>query len=561
MERPRRQDSRIPRQDLQRLSRISATQSGRLCTGLAPASLRRGFAAHSIALRAHVLVGTLLISCLAAHAQENRLLPASDWAYDYIVRLQQRGHLLDLNPTSLPYRHGDIWAALQQINRDGLSAPERHWVNLLEKAIVPEEGTAVGYTFEAAARLINSDRLDVVRPLGDSLRFFWHGTPATVYLDTRNLVAEFGLRQDRYYDDDPDGLDTALRLLARSDHTYVGYHSRLVSVYAGRWNHHWGVPGEEATLLSDNPRSQDQLAIRLGKGRLTVRAVLGELDSITSRGDFTGRAGDDTVRVDTRRRYLAAHRWDYRPSRRLLISFMESVLYSGANAGLSLKYFNPVHPFAFVVDNTPKNEENNGFVAGLLWAQLGRLTVHGQLTVDDIRLQRGTGNESVTFGFAGSLAYALQSMDLKATLAAVAARAYNAPQPEGKYLYLKRGLATQFSDYVAGSAGADIYLDRVMPGLRLAPRVNVLWQGARDIRQPFPSNDAVLDNILDGTVLHTIRGSLQVAYQPVAWWWLRMDGGFNATRNAGNVRSARSSRFVGLLSTGLRLKLDYPVRL
>lgn len=541
--------------------RSLAAASTPLPASEALSSQHSGIAAIPIARRVLMLLAMLVLPCLAARAQENRLLPTSDWAYDYIVRLQQRGHLLELNPTAVPYRHGDIWAALRQMDRSDLAAPERHWVRLLERAVAPEEGTAVGYTFEAAARLINSHRLDVVRPLGDSLRFFWHGTPATVYLDTGSLVAEFGLWQDRYYDDDPDGLDTALRLLARSDHTYVGYHSSLVSVYGGRWNQHWGVPGEEATLLSDNPRSQDQLAIRLGKGSLTVRAVLSELDSITSRGDFTGRAGDDTVRVETRRRYLAAHRWDYRPSRRLLISFMESVLYSGANATLSLKYFNPVHPFAFVVDNSPKNEENNGFVAGLLWAQLGRLTVHGQLTVDDIRLQRGTGNESVTFGFAGSMAYALRMVDLKATLTAITARAYNAPQPEGKYLYLKRGLASQFSDYVAGSAGVDIYLDRFLPGLRLAPRMDMLWQGARDIRQPFPSNDAVLDNILDGTVQRTVRGSLQVAYQPVAWWWLRLDGGLNSTWNADNVRSAQQSRFVGLVSSGLRLKIDYPVKL
>ena len=566
MERRRIPDRAVSRQRRQTTScnpgrRNHAAVSTPLPGAHGPRILPSGLAAIPVALRIRVLVAMLLLPGLAARAQENRLLPASDWAYDYIVRLQQRGHLLELNPTAVPYRHGDVWAALEQVDRSSLAAPERHWVRLLERAVAPEEGTAVGYTFEAAARLVNSDRLDLVRPLGDSLRFFWYGTPATVYLDTESFVAEFGLRQDRYYDDDPDGLDTALRLLARSDHTYVGYHSRLVSVYGGRWNQHWGVPGEEGTLLSDNPRSQDQLAFRLGKGRLAIRAVLGELDSITSQGDFTGRAGDDTVRVETRRRYLAAHRWDYRPSRRLLISFMESVLYSGANAGLSLKYLTPVHPFAFVVDNSPKNEENNGFVAGLLWAQLGRLTVHGQLTVDDIRLQRGTGNESVTFGFTGSMAYALRMVDLKATLTAITARTYNAPQPEGKYLYLKRGLATQFSDYVAGSAGVDIYLDHVLPGLRLAPRMDVLWQGARDIRQPFPSNDAVLDNILDGTVQRTVRGSLRVAYQPVAWWWLRMDGGVNSIRNADNVRSAEYSRFVGLVSSGLRLKIDYPVRL
>ena len=507
------------------------------------------------------LATLLLLPCMAARSQENRLLPTNDWSYDYIVRLQQRGHLLELNPTSVPYHLGDVWAALARVDREELGSTELHWLELLEDTLAPQEGTAAGYRFEAGARVINSDRLDVVRPLGDSLRFYWFGTPAAVYLDTEKLVVEVGLRQDRYYQDDPDGLDTALRLLVRSDHTYVGYRGRLLSVYGGRWSQHWSVPGESATLLSDNARSQDQISVRLGGGRISVTAVLSELDSITDQGHFTGRVGDDSVLVGSRRRYLAAHRWDYRPSRRLLISFMESVLYSGANAGISLKYLNPVHPFVFVVDNTPKNAENNGFMAGLVWTQLGRLTLHGQLAVDDIRLQRGTGNESITFSLASSLAYALPSADVKATLVAVTARAYNAPQPEGKYLYLKRGLGTQFSDYIAGSISADLYLDRLAAGLRLTPRLDVLLQGERDIRQVFPANDARLDNILDGTVARTIRGSLQLVFQPVSWWWLRLDGGVNMTNNADHVPSARTSRFVGLAEAGLRLTLDFPVRL
>ena len=94
---------------------------------------------------------------------------------------------------------------------------------------------------------------------------------------------------------------------------------------------------------------------------------------------------DDSVRVGNKRRYLAAHRWDWRPSRNFMLSAMESVLYSGSNAGLSLKYLNPLHPFTFVVDNRPKNEENNGFVTGLLWAQFKRLTVHAQMMVDDFK--------------------------------------------------------------------------------------------------------------------------------------------------------------------------------
>ena len=510
-----------------------------------------------------LLVGPGLTA--GVQAQQNRLLPVDDWSYDYITRLQRRGHLLELNPTSSPYRRGDVLDALARIDSTVLNASEKHWVDLLERALKPvrkeDDEVALGYMFQAGARTINSDRLDVVRPLGDTLNFFWGGTLAQVYADAGPVVAEVGFWQNRYYEDDPDGLDTALRFLIRSENTYVGFHSRLFSAYAGRWSNHWSVPGEPSTLLSHNPRSQDQVALRLGGARFSVTGLLSELDSITEDGRFTGRVADDSVRVGNRRRYLAAHRWDWRPSRHFMLRAMESVLYSGPNTGVSLKYLNPLHPFTFVVDNRPKNEENNGFVTGLVWAQLQRLTLHGQLMIDDFNARGESGNETLTFAFVGSMVYALPRMDLGGTLAVVTARAYNTPQPEGKYIYLLRGLATQFSDFVHASAFADVYLDDVVPGLRLTPRLDLLAQGERDIRQGFPANDEPLDNLLDGTVTRTIRPAVQVVYQPSPWWWIRFDGGVNVTSNLDNIEGQDETRFVGLLEVGLRLVVDRAFRL
>ena len=244
-----------------------------------------------------------------------------------------------------------------------------------------------------------------------------------------------------------------------------------------------------------------------------------------------------------------------------MLSAMESVLYSGSNAGISLKYLNPLHPFTFVVDNRPKNEENNGFVAGLMWAQFNRLTIHAQLMADDFNARGESGNETLTFAFVGSMVYALPRMDLGGRLEAVSSRAYNAPQPEGKYVYLLRGLATHFSDYVYASAFADIYLDDLVLGLRLTPRLDLLAQGERDFRQPFPANDEPLDNLLDGTVTRTARPAVQVVYQPSPWWWVRFDGGVNITTNLNNIEGMDETRFVGLLEVGLRLRVDQAFRL
>ena len=101
----------------------------------------------------------------------------------------------------------------------------------------------------------------------------------------------------------------------------------------------------------------------------------------------------------------------------------------------------------------------------------------------------------------------------------------------------------------------------MIPGLLLRPRLDWLFQGERDIRDRFPENEEVLDNILDGVVARTMRPALQLVYQPSPRWWVRLDGGVNVTRNEGHVTGRETSRFVGLVEVGLRLRLDRAFRL
>ena len=498
----------------------------------------------------------LLLLVTDVTAQNNRLIPVGDYVYDYVVRLQRRGHLLELNPTAIPYRRGDVLDAMAKVDTLRLEATETHWLKLLNRSLKParkeKDDAAIGYMFTTSANTINSDRIDMMRPHGDVVNFYWYGTWAAAYIDTGPFVGEIGLYQSRFYENDPDGIDTALRLWARSDHSYVGYHNRRASVYVGRWDTHWSVPGETAVVVSNNARSRDQLMLRIGGPRLSITGLLSELDSAT--GDyFTGRAADDTVRTASTRRFFAAHRWDWRPSKKFMISFMESAIYSGASSSLSLKYLNPLHPFTFVVDNTPKNDENNGFLGGLMWAQFKRFTLHGQLFVDDIQLQPSKGPETITFIATGSAAYALPKADLVFTFEAVSSRAYNAPQAAGRYIYLNRGLATQFSDYIQTALSTEFFLDDWAPGLRAGAQATMLWQGERDIRQPFPSLDEFPRNILDGNVQHTLRGSILAGWQPLHWFWISMDLGINTSILDG---SPRQTRFMGIINAGFRFTLD-----
>lgn len=513
----------------------------------------------------HLLWSAALIALFvtqeSTYAQSNRLLAADDWAYDYITRLQQRGHLLSLHPTAHPYRRGDVRAALDRLSRSDLSAVEDHWVDLLEGALGPgsPDGVVAGASVEGGVRAANSDRLDPLRPLGDTLSAYPY-LHHRYHLEAAPLVGEMSLRHDLYYDDDPDGLDVARRLLARSEQTYVGYGSDRFSAYLGRFSHHWGQYGDASSLLSTNAHTFDQLHLRVEGTRFALYSILGELDSMTEDGRFTGRAEDDSVQVGSVRRFLAAHRWDWRPSRHLVISIMEAALYSGTSSGVSLRYLNPLHPFAFVVDNTPKNDDNNGLVAGLLWAQVRGWTLHGQLLIDDVDLL-GEGDEPSSFTAVASLTRASVRpwLDLHVAMTAVAARTYNTHQPEGRYTFMQRGLATQFSDYVRTTVSADVYVTSV-PGLRLTPQLHVLSQGERDLRQPFPERGEPVDAILDGTVERTVRPALQVRLQRTPWWWIQVDAGLNATSNSRHVAGRSTTRLVGQVNAGMRLSIDrlYP---
>jgi hypothetical protein len=493
---------------------------------------------------------------LEAHAQDHRLLPTTDRAYEYLARLQRRGHLLDLHPTALPYRHAEVVAALSRLDRGGLDRTEARWVHLLEQMLVPPRDSSraqVGASLAAGLAASSNRRLDPLRFL-ETGAWVYPNAALHLFLAHRRTVAETGLRFDTWYDRDPDGLDAVKRIMTRSDHSYLGFAGGSTTVYLGRFSNHWGLHGAAAPVVSHNPRSYDQVHLRFGGERLALRSLLGELDSITGDGRFTGEAGDDSVRSGSERRYVAAHRFDWRPSRHLGLTLLEATLFSGPNSGPSLRYLNPLHPVVIELDNRPKNDENNGLVAAMLWAQTGRITLYGQLMVDDFDFLNGS--EPASFAFSGSLHRAGRRADLGLTAEAVAVRTYNALQTEGQYHYLLRGLGTQFSDYVALGVQADLY---PLSGLILTPRLDVLLQGAGHWAQPFPGSD--VGAILTGTVARTLRASVQGLYQPDPRWWLRFDVGPSLLRNAGHVAGHNQTRWIGQLEVGARLSLNRAYRL
>ena len=516
-----------------------------------------------------ILIALSLAGALDVAGQGNRLIPVDDWSYAYIERLQHRGHLLELNPTALPYTEGEVAASLERVRERRLQGPERQWFRLLERRFKTRRtrrGTAVvGGWLEAGSAVTNNDRLEPLRftdggeptiEVGDA-RIYPRAT-LQIYLDRQPFVAELGLRHDVFYDVDPDGLDAVNRLYVRNEHAYVGLNTRYVSLYAGRFANHWAPVGSPGVLISRNPRSYDQLHVRIGSERLALRSILGELDAATAEGAFTGRAADDRSRPGINR-FLAAHRLDWRPNKSLAFSLSESVLYSGQGASPSIKLFSPVHVYLFLVDNRPKNEEHNGFLAASAWGRWRSATLSGQLLLDDFDFLNGS--EPASIAAVGDLTVAPKPwLHLGASTHAVAALTYNTHQPEGRYLYMLRGIATEFTDFIHAS-GFLRFFPASVPALSLEPRLQLLWQGESDVMDPFPLEPSREETILRGTVERTLRLAARIRYQPDARFWVGLDVGVNQVQNAGHFAGRDETRLVGLLEFGARLSLSERYRL
>ena len=517
-------------------------------------------------LRRALLIFLILISLSASRviAQRGHIVPVEDPIYESVRALQERGYLLELNPVDLPYTEGRLRSSLEKIDRRKLSEVERYMVGLLETGLSSTAGESqavIGFRLRPGFRVTNNGRLDPVRYLSDIDARIFQYVGFQTRLQTGPFSAAVGFRHDRYYDRDPDGLDTALRWLMRSENGYIRYDGKWISTEFGRFSRQWGLWGESATLISSNPRSYDHLGLRLGGDRLSIRTILGELDSITGDGRFSGTAGDDSVRTGSERRYIAAHRVDWRPDKNWVISILHATLYSGPNSGISLKYANPMHPVIFALDNKPKNDENNGFLGFSVWTHTKKVVLHVQGTLDDADILNL--NEPASFSFSAYAGFPriLETVDASSGFTAVASRAYNTHQPEGRYIYLLRGLATQFSDYVSLYGSLKWYAHRWVHGLTITPRIDILWQGEADIRDPFPGNGSNVGTILTGSVERTLRTALQLAYDPDPRFFVRLDAGMNFISGADHESGAGRTKFIAVLEFGFRLSTDRLFRL
>jgi hypothetical protein len=360
----------------------------------------------------------------------------------------------------------------------------------------------------------------------------------------------------------------------RGEDTYLGFSSKYMDLHIGRFGTHWNRSDLEAPLIGKQVQQYDKIQFRIGNDRISLRSVYGELDNLDSTKQFSGRG----FRDGSIRRFVFAHRIDWKPIRNLNLTAFEGDLISATHANMSLKYLQPLHVVFFEQDNTPKNFENNLMIGVGLHYQKGSFSLSGQFIIDDIvvyerkKVKEDGRLEPSTAQLTGYLSFAdaLPKTDVGLSVAVVSSNSYRTDQIEGQWTYAQRSLATLFSDYVHVRLFADWYADGKWNGLVLRPNVHILAQGTGNYREPFTKTypgGRMLPAVLSGQESVTFRPAIEVEYRFVDFKkrqngtvsglevFLQADLGLNFIRNKNHQKGDQGIEFHNLASIRIKKTL------
>jgi len=546
------------------------------------------------------IVIILMASYVAKAQQDSRVLSLYDrQAYEYIKQLQDRGHLLELHPTDMPYRYDELHAALSGIAQYDFTSVSERWVRYLRDRIGFDatESPVLDLRGASYLQVNNSERDHMYRP-SDDIVYLWPMIELVPGIRYGGWAVQAHARFEYYEDRNLDGFDAVNRFWARNEETYLGYSNEFLEVYGGRVLNHWGVYGQSSGLLSDHSVTYDQLKINVATKYLQLSSVMGYLDNLKNDNVFNGDAREDPLSV---KRYLFAKRLDWRPRKHLMFSYRESIIFSGWDAVPQPKYMLPGYIGFFQADNAPQNDFINYLTGIAFWGQFGGnpsasagsrvgaganldaisqksskniLTVHTEVIIDDIIFFRGSRGiderSSINVFFNAAYALIQHPITLQISAEMVSAQSYNTDQAQGRYLYLGRGIATQFNDYVFGEFRAVFFPGGALRGLRITSYLGSLLQGEQVIDKEFigsplsqkHKNPDVLEPVpnfvLSGVVQESIRAGLEWIYYSGAeqgWkkgWWIRGDLGLNVMSNLQNREGNDQTRLVGVIELGVQ---------
>src|SRR3989442_11108340 len=302
----------------------------------------------------------------------------------YVEHLIAAGVIRDPAPLTRPFHQSALLRALETGDTLRASRATLATLHRLEAAVAAGQPApqlrVEGGVGAAAANYARREPLAAIDSIGPRQSGPGHGTAnadLNLALVTSHVVAVTHLQVDTRLKYDPDWFGKKDRVIAgRTAEAYLDAWWKFGGVFFGRLDRNWGPPGIQGLLLSANPYGLDHLAFAVGPPKIQLQAIATQLDDRDSSGAVVHR-------------FMMQHRLLFTPGRWGLALWEGSVL-SGTARSFELWDLNP--PNSGILEQWNNGGNVNSFV-GLDFERPGKVTLFGQLMLDDIQVERAGASD------------------------------------------------------------------------------------------------------------------------------------------------------------------------
>jgi hypothetical protein len=494
-------------------------------------------------LRSVCLAGIALLLAAPLAAQASPYIPRDDPrlpAFEHLIAL---GDVEDPSPMVRPIRRIDAVRALDS----ALALGEARDTGLIHELMAAwtEDTAETHWEVEgrAGGQGYTEGRRDPLHPAGD--REVRPCVELRLQATFDNLVLVSRPALEPRVTDDPDWPGRKdLKVAGRHAEAYIAAQFRYARLYYGQMDQNWGPVTVPGIGLSDYGYPRPAFGFEVGTGRFRLASQASTLAEQT-----------DTAGVVTHR-YFFAHRVAARLSRRFDLALWETVVLAGPDRSFDARYRNPVT--LLLLANQYGLGDQGNVLLGLdfQWRLGRRMTLQGQLGLDDIQYQ----HRSSPTRYPDRYAFTLQAtgplagrLAWRAHYTQASSLAFRTFQQSESFTDQGVGLGRSFADndQITMSVTAP-----VTSRWLVNPELTLFRQGEGRLSQPVPpSGTAEAGNtpqLFIGVVERTWRAAVGVSGRQGALS-LQANAGLHYIDNAGNVGGRHRTRFVGRIQATLGL--------
>ncbi len=403
-------------------------------------------------------------------------IPTYHWVYDYVDQLQVSGYLKEFYISTKPYSRIQIAGALVKLD----SLITRHQVKMTQTELSLVAKLRDEFSVEIM-KIRSSDTPSIKlgvwndsnQSVGEGDNSFNYYLKSIISLSlTKNLIFFNSVKLDNRLGDNPDYVGRNWRnLTAFTEQAYARFRYKNFDFVLGRDFMKWG-PGKSGNLLfSDHSRPMDLFGFSASLKYIKFSYFGARLDHWSTQKFDAVSDYDDYMK-----RYLTAHRVDFKFNQKLFIGFTETLLYANQGEGFEIQYHNPFMYYHGELLNKGGSDGNGLLSVDVDYFPRKNWEIYGELMIDDIQIEKSKPGdlEPTEYG----LILGFQKSDffgslLGAEYARVSNWTYNSGKPWERFLHRNEPIGysvgndlDRWTFFIKSWASENIYLNYGLEYLR-----------------------------------------------------------------------------------------------